>query len=345
MRYGRGVMRRTLAVAFTLSATVAAAQEGSQPLVLHGFGSAGYGKNGTDNNHYDSSDPRGDYRHAIFSLSVAAAPMERLRIRGQVMHVETDEEGEPVAELDFAFGEWRFSDALRLRAGQIQQPFGIYNEIFDVGTLRPFSFLPKGIYDSGILAEGLNGVGVAGSRRIGSGWGLQYDVYLGGLQVEDEPLNETIGGRVVLETPVTGLSFGASGYSGSAEDSRHSVLGAHGEYLAGAWSMRAEYVHAWLHGDVKVDTAYAEVARRLGGNLQAAARYDWSEQSHPDMARTSADEHKDVGLGMNYWFSPNFVTKLSYHHVDGNLFAGPEDGSPALESTTDAVFVTAQLSF
>ena len=29
-------------------------------------------------------------------------------------------------------------------------------------------------------------------------------------------------------------------------------------------------------------------------------------------------------MGLNYWWTPNFVFKLSFHHVDGNRFAGPD---------------------
>jgi hypothetical protein len=47
---------------------------------------------------------------------------------------------------DYGFAEWRFSDALRLHAGRMKHPFGIYSEIFDVGTLRPFYTLSQSVY-------------------------------------------------------------------------------------------------------------------------------------------------------------------------------------------------------
>ena len=43
----------------------------------------------------------------------------------------------------------------------------------------------------------------------------------------------------------------------------------------------------------------------------------------PSVAPSLA-EHKEWAIGLNYWFNYNFVIKLSYHKVDGNIFAVPE---------------------
>lgn len=57
-------------------------------------------------------------------------------------------------KLDFAFGEWAFSDALKFRMGKVKCPFGIYSEVFDVGTIRPFYALPQAIYGApGIVTK------------------------------------------------------------------------------------------------------------------------------------------------------------------------------------------------
>jgi len=34
--------------------------------------------------------------------------------------------------------------------------------------------------------------------------------------------------------------------------------------------------------------------------------------------------HNEDAVGVNYWFTPRFVLKLSYHHVNGNLFSVPK---------------------
>ena len=40
---------------------------------------------------------------------------------------------------------------------------------------------------------------------------------------------------------------------------------------------------------------------------------------------TELGEHEDLALSLNYWFNSNLVFKLSYHLVDGNIFAVPDD--------------------
>ena len=59
-----------------------------------------------------------------------------------------------------------------------------------------------------------------------------------------------------------------------------------------------------------------------------------------------------AALGVNYWFGPNFVLKLSVHSVDGNLFAHLEGeellealAAGGLDKSTDLVIFGAQFSF
>src|SRR5256885_3346716 len=43
--------------------------------------------------------------------------------------------------LDWAFGEWRFSDRLRLRMGLLKHPLGIFGEVPNVGNPAPLLHL------------------------------------------------------------------------------------------------------------------------------------------------------------------------------------------------------------
>ena len=40
--------------------------------------------------------------------------------------------------------------------------------------------------------------------------------------------------------------------------------------------------------------------------------------------RTMVPGAEEMGAGINYWFTPNFVLKTSVHWVDGNRFAFPD---------------------
>lgn len=347
----------------------------SDAVSIHGFGTWAYGA--TDNgNHYLNGSDGGDYDHAQFSLSVTAEPVPSIWIHAQPFW-DTGHEGTE-AVVDYAFAEWAPGDLLRLRAGRVKQPFGVYTEIFDVGTLRPFLTLPQSIYGPvGIVAESYQGAGLSGSRVFG-GWRLHYDAYFGAVNLasssvgvefdghddagepeavdaeveeaavaaggeealekakdggEDEEgvqVKDAFGGRLTLDAPLPGLSFGFSGFSGEGDsdagegDHRHTALGAHVQYQAGGTNVVAEY--AWLdHDQVKVDAGYAELGQRFLGRFEAVLRYDRlrTDVDGGFAAAHSLQDHEEWAVGINYWFSPNFVLKVSHHWVDGNRFARP----------------------
>ncbi len=135
--------------------------EGWEPSIhLHGFGSVAAGE--TNGNHYMVAAEEQEIEHSSFALNLAAEPIENLKINAQVEWVTDD--GEVEIERDYAFAEWSVSKALRFRFGEAQHPFGLYTEIFDVGTLRPFVKLPQGLYGpAGFAAEFYRGAGITGN--------------------------------------------------------------------------------------------------------------------------------------------------------------------------------------
>lgn len=349
---------RLLVVAVSLTSGLASAQDTESQddvVMVRGFGSVAYGK--TDENTFTVGTEEGNYDNSRLALNFSAEPTGRLHLRSQI---ELEQAGEEIeAEIDFAFAEWAFSDALRLRAGNCQQPFGLYTEIFDVGTLRPFVELPQGIYGpSGFAAEGFNGLALTGRLPMSNnGWALQYDAYGGGATLvsdeldaeigEHESLREALGLRLALETPVAGLSVGTSVFTGSEEEERRTSYGVHAEYLSGPWSVRAE--HAWLRPaeGAASRAGYLELARRLDARWQVGLRYDsWHADDDGTVELPSLLRHRDWAGSVNYWFDPRFVVKLGYHRVDGNRFARSEDEDTApLEERTSLVEIAAQFSF
>ncbi len=370
----RTVVLRTLGplpwlLAAVLAPALAHAQETVPRVDVHGFGSWAYGR--TDENVYLAGQPGGNYANSSFALAVASQPSDRLRVRGQF---ELHQEAATEIELDYVFAEWRFSDAARLRVGKVKQPFGISSEVADVGTLRPFLDLPQAVYGPvGLTGESYEGVGVTGSRPLGR-WAVSYDAYGGGLLVEEamgpedllrgEPVGgataeiakNVLGGRLVVHTPVDGLSFGVSANRGDAADSRvRWVVGGQAEYLSGPWSIRSEYAHKEVRDDHVGDAFYLEAARRFGPHWQAAAQYDRLAATLPGVETPVAPsllDHEEVAVGLNYWFNAALVLKLSYHRVDGNRLAAPEANELAavvasgrLQKRTNLFQFGAQFSF
>jgi hypothetical protein len=350
-----GVVRRSRGrssiLAVALFSTASAFAQGSGPRVeIHGFGSWAYGRTGGDTNFYLSGLPGGNYRDVNFGLNAVAIVTDRLTIVGQSEWSDTEAQGSQVV-LDYAFAEWKVSDRLSFRAGEVKQPFGISNEVSAVGTLRPFQELPQAVYGPvGLIGLAYRGIGLTGSRELGKGWSVSYDAYVGGTEIEEynapenvlrgqpvvrgnskittESTKDLYGGRLRFDAPVSGLRIGFSGYQGrTIGASRRWAVGVDAEYLSDAWSVRCEYAHQTEIDDKKVDAFYLEAAYRFSRYWQAAAQVGDLSTSLFGVDASRAPSllyHRELAVGLNYWFSPELVLKLSYHQVDGNRFAGPE---------------------
>ena len=361
----RSTRSRLLGAAVVVAFTpmILAAQDVSLGKVeVHGFGSWNYGQ--TDNNNlYLGGKKNGTSSNSALAINLSGQINDRLSVSSQ-FEMDFGMEGETEADLDYVFGEWRITDAFKLRAGQVKQPFGIYTEVFDVGTVRPFLSLPSSVYGlSGMIGEAYRGVGFTGTKALGS-WEIQYDAYTGGLnRLEDETpgdsyrvMNGTTddtlgieglggestdrlyGGRAWLQTPVSGLRFGGSMYRGESfeegeeDEVSHAAAGSL-EYAVNKFTVRTEYVHMWENDNDKQTGYYVEGSLRPFGKWEIAGLFDdWkADLDGPEYKDAlSLIRHKEVAAGVNYRFSPNFVMKLSHHWVDGNRFA-----MPALETLID----------
>ena len=348
------IVRAAVAVALTPLA-LAAQESTTQKVEVHGFGGWNYGA--TDNaNLYLGGKKDGTTANSNMSLNVSSQVSDRFSVSSQ-LSMQQVPNGETETDLDYAFGEWRVSDAFKLRAGLVKQPFGIYTEVYDVGTIRPFLTLPQSIYGrTGVLGEAYRGAGFTGLRALGS-WELAYDGYVGALnRIEDETpgdsyrvMNGTTtdtlgveglgmeatdrlyGGRFWLATPVTGLRVGGSGYRGTSleagqPDQVSTAWATSLEYVANRVTVRGEYTHYWEEDNDKQTGYYVEGAIRPYGKWEIAGLFDeyYADLDGPEYRDAiSLLQHREQALGLNYRFSPNFVVKLSHHWVDGNRFAMP----------------------
>lgn len=360
-------------------AAPARTQEPTPRWDLHVFGGWAYGK--TSRNTYLSGTPQGNYQQGALALNLSAHPDPRLSFLAQAFWEQGNEGTE--TEIDYAFAEWKFSDAVKLRVGKVQQPFGIYTEVFDVGTVRPFLSLPQSVYGPvGIVSEGYQGVGLRGTYPLGK-WGVSYDLYAGGIKIEEygtpiqllgeenEPVEDPsgigyeitrnlVGARVVISLPVPGLTAGGSAITGTqsdegAEPYRHTVLGAQTEFISNHLWLRSEIARHREQGKYTVHAFYAEAAYFMTRAWQLAARYDRSRTSFDNPVPPTAlslARHRDIAAGLNLWITPEFVLKGSYHVVEGNRLAGPPAAELAatiaagqLNSRTRLVQLGVQFSF
>lgn len=371
----RSLRRLAAALALAAAAPAAAVTLADGALSVSGFGRWGYGR--SDGNAFILAREDGKADNVALALNVYARPMDRLAVSSQVFYDMAR------VNIDWAFAEWRFADALRLRAGQVKLPFGAYMEVKDVGTLRPFFNLPVTVYGyADVAAESYYGAGLTGILPAYHGFELSYDVYAGAMWVESSDrfrqappapatpvnaspsagpatfwtkLDQTVGGRLTVATPLRGLTLRGSGYRGEVA-SLQQVQSA-GPAGAGmyAYGLSLEFLNDWLEvrseafrkGEGReatrqaARTGYVEVAFRFLGHLQAAFRAERGRYHVADVVvgpngyqiPPSLRRHDELAAGLNYWLDRNMVLKLSYHWIDGNRFAVPE--TPWTQATTN----------
>jgi hypothetical protein len=347
-----------LALGFVALATPLRAQDSPRPIEIHGFGSWAYGR--TRSNDFLDGSPEGDFRSVSMALNISKSVNERLSIHSQGEIHESRVGTE--AELDFAFADYKLSDHLSFRVGQVKHPFGIYAEIFDVGTLRPFIDLPQGFYGPvGFVGESYKGIGLSGNHELGS-WSVAYDVYGGGNEIEKSAVPElfylgetrefvpeaierqstrdVLGGRIVLRTPIRGFTFGASSYSGLLNEpaaNRRTVVAGQVGYRTNKLTLESEIAHEDQVRDEHATGGYVLGAYRVTPEWQVAAQFDLlkNEFYGADPSRApSLQDHREAAFALSRWMSRALVIKAEYHNVKGNRFAmpPPED----LEATVAA---------
>lgn len=371
----RNLQTAVLALAVAaLPAAAGAIDVADGKLSLNGFGQWGYGRTTGENGYFIGSE-RGEYDTAQFSLALTAHPADDLVVAGQVF-LRSDGE----TALDWGFVEYRLSDLLRIRAGKVKNPLGLFMEVKDVGTLRPFFSLPQSIYGPyNIGTEAYLGAGITGEWTADSGWGLGWDLYGGALEMEvlepaeatigaaatapydfsavlleEEEVRDVVGSRLTLSTPLDGLSFRVSAFTGEVreedgtETARMVTVGFSAEYALERLQLRGE-IFRQNEGDLETNLgAYAEIAWRFLPRLQAALRFERARMTKEGLPITSSlRDHTEGAVGLSYWPSPNAAFKVSYHLVDGNRFALPErsrdDGS--VEQRTSLIVAGTQFAF
>ncbi len=378
-KLAKTIVRAGLALAL-LGLGVGADAQQSGGVTIHGFGgwAAGYTDNAND--FASVATEKGQLDNYNFALNLTAELKDGIEIHAQACW-QSDIEGESV-ELDYIFAQYAFSSHAAIRVGKVKNPLGLYTEILDVGTLRPFYLVSQARYD-GIPPSYL---GIGGSGRIRSGrWELEVDAFVGqqgynpiktefvvGVNPQTsapivasvEVLSEgrdMLGGRANLHTPIPGLMLGSSAstsrlYTGvvgqelaETVDKRLTRLSAHVEYLRDNLTFRSEYAHG--SGRAEFDSFYAELGYKITPQLQVAGMYDWADRTRPDLLSFSQlTEHSAFGLGLNCWPDPRIAFKLDYYRIRGNLFARPASAldaavSGTLEKTTSVVIVGTQFSF
>jgi hypothetical protein len=378
-------------------------------LQLHGYGSWNYGYT-DNNNHFVAAGEDGEYDHTQFALNLNAAFNENLRAQVQPCWVQGDEETETDLDYAFGeFKPWDQLALKAGRVVHPFGWYGDIYDVGTLRPFLVLPQSIYGQF--GLWSSSYQGAGARGVFEVTQNSSLSYDLYGGQMEYQDminwgglfsagmmsqmqaanprpmvsmltqamigepEPVDATlqdaVGGRLIYDTPLAGLSFGVSAYMGdvqqddsSIEPSRQDVYLGQAQYGTDKFRIRTEAAHMEVEDSIAIDAAYGEASCRLPGFLKAvelALRYDWLDAEMEDMESMpvvpagfdNLMKHEEWAFGVNYWFNPNLVTKLSYHMVEGNAYAHPEDLTEfgegvmagTLEEDTDVIMAGVQFSF
>jgi hypothetical protein len=337
-------------------------------LNVSGYAYWAYAK--TDGNRFQLGTQDGYYDNAALALAVRAQATDSLSAAFQF----TQDEDYTQNGVDYAFFEWKASDQARIRFGMPKLPIGLSWDVNDVGTVRPFLRLPNSVYNNtNFGGYSYLGVGATGTFELPRGQELTYDVFAGGISqfvlspqdaldvrdgVSADPaypgnwveMQDCVGGRLTLLTPIPGLQARASYFWGRTPIEAGVLMptwvaAASLEYSDDRWLLRAEYFHGYEKGSGNTDAGYVEGGVHLGENVQVVAKVEATKLDWPDFGGPpSLLRHREAALGVNYWFTRDFVVKASAHLADGNRFSLP-DNDNAFRETTREFMVGSQFSF
>ncbi|HEX9934471.1 MAG TPA: hypothetical protein VGB38_04675 [bacterium] len=233
-------------ISFWIAASISA-QDGIEEIEIHGFLSQGYLKS-SDNNYLVPS-KQGSYEFNEAAVTFTSQVSAKLHVGAQLFSRDFGHEGNSAVVLDWAYGDYRWKDALGIRFGKIKTPYGFYNQGRDVDVLRTSVLLPQSVYDEDVrdFFLAFQGGSVYGDLivpRIGS---LDYELCYGTISVPDpnsgywrwvfsdlaEFINRSMpigtfstikdpsvtgrylfGGALRWNTPLQGLRLGVSDYTG-----------------------------------------------------------------------------------------------------------------------------------
>lgn len=181
--------RRTVSTGILLLILLAGgapAQDLGDAIMVNGFVSQGYlNTHEIDYLIPNSQDGSAEFLEA--ALTVTATPSDRLRIAAQFLARNFGDTGNGNVVLDWGYGDFRWRDALGVRAGKVKLPYGLYNEYRDLDFLRTPVFMPQSVYNEKtrdfLLAY--EGLGFYGNLNLHGGGELDYHVYGGTLTVPD----------------------------------------------------------------------------------------------------------------------------------------------------------------
>jgi hypothetical protein len=269
-----------------------------------------------------------DYRTAAVQMRVdlTAADTFAIKLRHERIGDSPAQAFQEDVALDWLFYQHKFGTGA-IKVGRVKIPFGLYNEVRDVGTLLPFYRLPADFYGVGsFVTETVDGAALAQSFDLGRGWTLDGDVYGGNFEylainsevagLDKSKARDAVGAELWINTPLPALRIGVGGMRFKATTTgvgrqRANIGHASLEWGLGRLAVHLEYKRQRIE-DAKTDSGYAHAGVRLTDKLSANAQIEFSTLTIKEIPRPIHLD-KDRALGLDYAFRRDLLLKVEGH--------------------------------
>lgn len=147
---------------------------------VHSFGSQGYLYT-NQNNYMSLPTSKGSFAFTDGGANISTSVTDKFRVGAQVYFRNIGEFGNWTPSLDWAFGDYRFTSWLGVRAGKVKTTLGLLNDIQDMDSLHTFALLPQSMYPldwraTTIAHSGGDVYGDIAVKRLGT---FSYTGYIG----------------------------------------------------------------------------------------------------------------------------------------------------------------------
>jgi hypothetical protein len=314
----------------------------AQKYSIHGYLTQAFAKSDGDQVIGIGNEGTTDYRRAAVLVRFTPSTKDTLVI--QLAHrrlgLSPSLAFEPDVKLDWAFYERRLAENTSVRVGRIPQPMGLLNETRYVGTLLPFYRTPYNFYQEGsFTSETVDGLALRHSTSPASAWSVEASAYGGGYSMVEQTENglvkpraeKTVGGQLWINTPVSGLRFGAGAQrlnlTGTAlvSDKKDSwkTYSASAEYVGARVKLQSEYRKTKIQ-DARVgfQAYYVYGGVNVTSRLSLHGQFD---SSSLDLSVNTAREfriekyYEDWTAGATFAVRPDVVLKAEYHWSESQL--------------------------
>ncbi len=287
-----------------------------------------------------NSDKNGSFDADLIDLVVNVDISKRLRFATDITweHGTATEDGRGNAAVEYAFPEYTVRNWLKIRAGKMFVPFGIYNEIHTakpaflavkepLSTNKPDKFGA----DDRFYPRWATGMSALGNFSVNN---IQFEYIVqvsNGSQENTNPFEEDDNKQKALATrlliqPTTGMKIGLSTYGDklteldtlgedTGERTKVSSMSTHIEYSISDFGLEFEYIigntSPSAGGDLKKSGLEGMVYYEIADRFTPYIRYEFLEPNKD----IDDDNASMLSFGLNTRVDENYFLKLQYNNI------------------------------